>query len=198
MQSQHVPFDQLVELARGQVSYDRRPEVTLHLSTCGACAAELHSVGRLVDLMGTDDGEDAPEHVVARAVRIYGQYHLQPASQSLLRRIIATLRFDSAQQQLAFGARGALPQARHLVFDAEPYDIELRVERSEIGWVVGGQVFGPCTGGQVIATAGGARAEATLNELCEFSLPTLSVGEYTVVVQLRDGEIEVPGLELLD
>jgi anti-sigma factor RsiW len=194
--SRHLRFDEHLDFVRGQHSAGLAPELTQHLSTCTECATELHSVRRLVDLMRTDDGEDAPEHVLNRAVRIFSQRRQDRPAAGILRRIVATIRLDTARQQPAFGMRGPRPAGRHLVFNAGPNDLQVRVERSEIGWVVSGQVFGPCSGGQVLATGETARVEASLNELCEFSLPTLPDDDYRLLVRLSDVEIEVPRLQL--
>ncbi len=78
-------------------------------------------------------------------------------------------------------------------------DVDLRLAPSGDGWAVSGQVLGECAAGRVELFADGddtSAARADLNDLCEFTLPTVPAGTYTLRLTLDDAEIEVPGLSL--
>jgi hypothetical protein len=60
-------------------------------------------------------------------------------------------------------------------------------------------VLGECVGGSVeIEGVGGdaARAEAALNELCEFSLPPVPEGSYNLLLRLPGADVQLPELDL--
>jgi hypothetical protein len=152
----------------------------------------------LIELMQTDDSQDAPAHVINRAIRAFRAERLSSASpaSSLRRRVVATLRFDSAQQPFAFGQRAGQTSERELLYDAGDTTLEVRVDHSEAGWSVGGQVLGPYTGGEVEIEGATDSASTGLNELCEFTLPPVEEGVYLLILRLDDIEVEVPGLDL--
>src|SRR5919107_24606 len=89
---------------------------------------------------------------------------------------------------------------RDLVFGVGDFDVDLRLAAGEEGWTVSGQVLGPCEGGRVEAFAAGvmeqSAARASLNDLCEFTLPPVPEGVYALRLRLNDTEIEIPELSL--
>jgi hypothetical protein len=152
----------------------------------------------LIELMQTDDSRDAPAHVINRAMRAFRTERLGSASpvSSLRRRLVATLRFDSAQRTVALGQRAGQTSERELLYDAGESTLEVRVDHSQAGWNVGGQVLGPYTGGEVEIEGATDGASTSLNELCEFTLPPVEDGVYLLILRLDDLEVEVPGLDL--
>ena len=116
----------------------------------------------------------------------------------LLRRVVATLTFDSNSQTPAYGVRsGTAAPARQLLFSAGDFDVDLRLAAGVEGWTVSGQVLGPCGGGEVeVEGAEGAGARAALNDLCEFTLPPVPEGVYTLRLRVDEVEVEVPSLSL--
>lgn len=123
-----------------------------------------------------------------------------------LRRVLATLRFDSAAQPaLALGMRGGRAATRQLLFSAEGYDLDLRLTPDATGpsWQLDGQVLGPegpmrvaltTTGGAVpgdpTGPAGSARPSAPPTSA---DAPTAPQGLATEVDEL--GEFHFQGLE---
>ena len=55
-----------------------------------------------------------------------------------------------------------------------------------------------CAGGVVEISGTTGTAQASLNELCEFSLPPVPVGTYLLRLTMPDVEIEIPELEFKD
>lgn len=123
-----------------------------------------------------------------------------------VRRWVASLQFDSwqAQPQAALRSQGAGP--RQLLFSIGSHDFDLRVQGAEQrpGFVqLSGQVLGPATLGQVrwrpadgSALPTTAAGEAALDDMGEFVAPELRAGTYLLTVQLADGEVELPPLDL--
>lgn len=197
--SRHIPNEQLADYAEHLLSAALRADVDRHLADCEPCAARAAGFTALVDLMQTDDTQDAPAHVIARAIRAFRTEHLGSTSRpahGLRRRLEATLRFDSAQRAFALGQRAGRTSERELLYDAGENTLEVRVDHSEAGWTVGGQVLGPYTGGEVEIEGATDSASTGLNELCEFTLPPVEEGVYLLILRLDDIEVEVPGLDL--
>lgn len=196
--SQHIPFKTLAAMAEEGLAGEERAAAHSHVAGCSRCASQLERLTKTVDLMLTDTAEDAPPHVIARAVNLF---RLRPSAElqpSLVRRVLAALSFDSLQLSPAYGVRsGATAAARQLLYSAGENDLDLRVATKDDSWVVSGQVLGGgCSGGEVLLQGSSGNAIATLNELCEFALPPVPSGSYTLRVRFNDLEVEVPDLEL--
>jgi len=137
---------------------------------------------------------DAPPAWIARALA------LQPGplagAKAALRRLAATLRFDSGAQP-ALGMRGEPGAGRQLLYSVEGRDIDLRIlgERGE--FTVAGQVLGPDEQGQAVLAAGdGAPRTAALDAFGEFRFDGVAAGPLTLSLQLGGDEIVLPPIEL--
>jgi hypothetical protein len=151
----------------------------------------------VLGLMRTDTAVDAPRDLLAYAVNIFSRRE-DVREPSLLRRIVAALTFDSsANLAPAFGVRSGQSVSRQLLYSAEDNDIDLRLTPADENWIVAGQVLGQdCVGGRVEIEGESERAAVALNELCEFTLPPLPAGSYTLRLQLANVEVQIPQLEL--
>ena len=137
---------------------------------------------------------DAPRDVLLGAIHIF-----PPPRQPPLPRIIATLIFDSRQAGPAFGMRSIHTTSRQLLYEAQQTDLDLRITIQNEECVVAGQIMREgCAEGLVEISGATGSAEASLNELCEFTLPAIPVGQYSLRVRMLDLEIEIPELELKD
>jgi anti-sigma factor RsiW len=190
-QIRHVSLDRMADLARGRLPSAEEQSIHSHTMSCAHCAALMTRIERIVAVTGADDTEDVPPHVVARSVRLMRQRSaaLQPPSR---RRLIATLRFDSARVRVALGKRSRPSSARQVVFETGQHDVDVRIKSVAVGWVVWGQLLGPVAGGQA-ELQGPATVQTELNSQGEFSLSPVPPGTYTLTLRLDDVEI---GMEL--
>ncbi|MFP5397130.1 MAG: hypothetical protein ACLGIT_02290 [Gammaproteobacteria bacterium] len=150
--------------------------------------------------------EDAPEALIQRAIDIFQPRAAvrAPAAPELLRRVVATLGFDSAAgapQALglrAAGGAGAGGGARQLLYTAEERDIDLRVVPAADGrhWQISGQVLGPETAGRAELRCADRVAEVAWNELAEFRFDAVPAGRCTLTLRAADWELALPPLEL--
>ncbi|MDX6445406.1 MAG: hypothetical protein QOH71_2480 [Blastocatellia bacterium] len=195
--SQHIPFTDLADLAENRTAPDERSQLVTHISTCTACGDELNRLERILLLMRTDKEPDAPRDLIAFAVNIFAQREVSGAP-SLLRRIVAALTFDSsANLAPAFGVRSGQVASRQLIYSAAGKDVDLRLTPLEDQWVIAGQLLGEdCEAGEVRLEGETGTAVVRLNELCEFTLPPMPSGNYTLFLRLGNIEVEVPQLEL--
>ena len=192
----HIDFATIANLVENRVAPKLRAESMAHISSCSPCAEKLQRLGEVVSLMQTDRTVDAPRDVVAYAMGIFSDRAKAPG-QSLKRRILAALSFDSMNQAPAFGLRSGQTGTRQLIYSAEENDIDLRITLHEDMWVVAGQVLREaCAGGRVEIEGLSGSTSAALNDMCEFTLPAVPPGNYLLRVHMSDVEVELPRLDL--
>ena len=192
--SRHIPFGQLIDLVEGCLSPDEQTEMQAHTSACSRCAAQLAWLERVIGLMRTNDYEEPPARVAAGISRVFGSY--SPSPSSLRQRIMAVLRFDSAQLPLSVGRRSGSSTERQLLFTAENLDLEVQITQSGSLWEVSGQVLNADARGLAELHGSAGEVRATLNEVGEFLLTPVPPGWYALILQLTTAEIEIPGLEI--
>jgi anti-sigma factor RsiW len=193
--SAHIPFARLTDLAEGRLSAGEQTRLQSHLTACPRCAADLAWLERVITCLRTDDSTDPPPQVIARAVQLFAARagRTAPAA-GWPERILAVLRFDSAQSPLALGQRAGPAPARQLLFSAGAHDLDLRLTPAGEAWVVTGQVLGPDTTGRAEQRGAANVVQAVLSDLSEFALPAVPAGHYALVLHLADAEVEVADL----
>ena len=199
LSAQHLSFALLADLVEGRLAAEEQASARTHLAGCAHCSGQAAELTRVTGLMRADTSEDAPRDVLSDAIRMFRTRPVAAEKPGLLRRLVASLSFDSGALAPAFGVRSGAPAAaRQLLFTAGDIDVDLRLAPSGEGWVVSGQLLGACTGGRVELLSGNnaPTSQADLNDLCEFTLPPVPEGVYTLRLLIDDAEIEVPGLSL--
>jgi hypothetical protein len=192
--SPHIPLETLADIVEDRAKAGILQTAMAHVATCSACDDMLRRLRQLVIMMRTDTAADAPRDVLMSAISLFS-----PQTKRPLPRIIATLIFDSRKAGPAFGMRSLRMTSRQLLYSAPQADLDLRVAIQNEECVVAGQVIRDgCAGGLVEISGATGTAEASLNDLCEFKLPAIPVGNYSLRVRMSDVEIEIPELELKD
>jgi len=144
--------------------------------------------------------EDAPEHLIQRAIDLWQPRAAASTAGSALRRWIATLRFDSAaSDNLALGLRASGASAtRQMLFSAEGRDIDLRLEPlADKTWRISGQVLGPDAAGIAELRCGDAAPQQVAwNELSEFEFEPVAAGVCALALRADGWEISLPSFDL--
>lgn len=192
--SPHILFGSLIDYQENRLHCAEREETFAHLSDCADCASQLARVERTISLMRGDVLEDAPAHTIARAKTLLPQHY--NTAPSKLQRVLAALRFDSHQMEPAFGVRAEQAASRQLIFSAENHNVDLRITPEGEVWKVSGQVLGACSGGQVELCSATFAAEASLNDLCEFTFSPVPSGLYTLTLRMSHLEVTATDLQL--
>jgi hypothetical protein len=198
LMSQHIPFAKLADLAEGSLRAEERDASLAHLHACSRCSTQLERVSQVVNLMRADTLEEAPRDVISHAVGLFRRSETK-AKESLVRRVLAALSFDSASLTPAYGVRSGQTATRQMLYSTGDNDLDLRITPGEEAWIVSGQVLGQeqCAGGEVsLEGEAGSAAATELNELCEFTLPPVAAGSYRLRLRFSDLEIEIPEFEL--
>ncbi|HKR15284.1 MAG TPA: hypothetical protein VJT15_24670 [Pyrinomonadaceae bacterium] len=86
-----------------------------------------------------------------------------------------------------------------MLYSAPDAALDLRITVQNDECVVAGQVIREgCTDATVEISGAAGAAQARLSELCEFTLPAVPVGNYSLLIKMLDVEIEISELELKD
>lgn len=137
--------------------------------------------------------EDAPEALIQRAIASWRPR--AAAAPGLLRRLVATLRFDSlAQPAPALGLRSGPDRMRQLLFATEARDVDLRLEPESGGrWRLSGQVLGPDEqGSAALLPEVGEPQQVAWNELAEFGFEPVAGAGCRLLLRGADWELELP------
>ena len=192
--SSHISLETLADVIENRATSATLETVRTHVATCSACGEMLHRLERLILMMRSDVAADAPRDLLISAINVF-----PPGAPRPLRRIVATLIFDSRKAMPVFGMRSVRSSSRQLLYSAQQTDLDLRITIQNDECIVAGQVIREgYVGGLVEISGPTGSAEASLNELCEFTLPALPIGYYSLKVRMSDVEIEIPELELKD
>jgi hypothetical protein len=192
----NISFETLVDYAEGRLSEADRASVTAHLQTDLTAAAQVADLQHLFKTMRNDDSIDAPTQVINRAGRLLRQRRASlPPQPSLLRRLVAALTFDSASS-LALGTRSGASHKRQMLFSAEGMDLDVRITTNGDEVTLSGQVLGPESNGSAMLTNAQLSVTVLLNEMGEYTMPSVPAGRYTLTLLYGDAEIVMPELEL--
>ena len=190
--STHISVETLANIAEGTATSEAREAAMAHISTCSTCHDTLRRLQQLILMMRSDSTNDAPRDVLSSAINIFSQEKRSP-----LRRIVAILTFDSRSAGPVFGVRSLPTASRQMLYSAEESDLELRITVQNDECILAGQVIGEgWAGGHVEILGVAGKSETTLNDVCEFKLPPIPVGNYSLTVRMLDRQIEIPELEL--
>jgi hypothetical protein len=195
MTPRHIPFPRLVDLVEGRLPSDAQEQVRVHVAACPRCAEQVAWLERVIGLMRTDDAEEPPPPVIAGALDLF-RSRGAPEAPGLRQRLKAALRFDSARAPLAPGLRSEAPGERQLLFNAEGFDMDLRIRPAGGLWELAGQVLGSESGGQVELQGPAGTNQTDLNDMCEFRLPPVPPGSYTLTLRLATVDVEIIDLEV--
>lgn len=191
----HPPFDRLADLVSGDLSTDQRAEIAAHVATCPLCADQVAWLEHILELHYTDNSESAPPLAIASVTEFF-RSEVAPLGEKSRRRITAELTFDSAHMPPAIGIRSDTATKRQMVFRAAEFELDIHVTSTGSGWIISGQVFGSDEGGHAELQGLAGPLQVPLNDLRQFALSPVVAGTYTLIIDLNDTVIEIPGLEI--
>ncbi|MDP9316626.1 MAG: hypothetical protein M3R24_38200 [Chloroflexota bacterium] len=190
-QSGHFTTTQLLDLIDGRLTVEAAANAREHIAECSHCANEYAQVARIVARMQSDNSQDAPRPVIDNIISMF-----RAARRPSVRRLLATLGFDTAQLQPALGMRSGQPLGRHVLLNAEDHAVDLRIVAAGRDWRVTGQVLGPLVSGQIALHSATTFVETAIDQRGRFTLPSVPAGSYMLDLRLGSVEIEYSALEL--
>lgn len=185
----HLTLDQITDRALGLADEATRERIERHLATgCRRCnrMAEMIALVRRVTAF---DAAHQPGAGALRTVKALGGFQRRRRRK---RRVRMRLSFDSYLQPATAGLRNLAQESRHLVFYAQEYALDLRLdcERSARDLVVVGQLMNRDQG-----PIGGAAAYLLAGEEVVSHATTGGLGEFHMAGQ-RGCEPQPPKMRL--
>ncbi len=190
----HVTVENLMNYMDGQMPDVEKPTLESHLKSCRECT-ELHQeFSALVTRLRADASFEPPTDVVQWGVNLF-QPVLQPQTGGL-RKMIASLVFDTFDQPMLAGMRRVGAPPRQLLFRAGDVDVDVKIESMEANDRI-------TLVGQVLSSAakffdntpvkleshGIVRFRTRTNLVGEFSFDEVPKDTYHLSVDLPEGQI---------
>jgi hypothetical protein len=179
----------------GRVSDEGKLAIEHHLSKWSDCAELNAEVRLLVIRLQEDTTFEPPAELVQWGVSLF-QPLLQPSTGGKLRKLIATLVFDTFDQPVLAGVRRVGAPPRQLLFRAGDVDVDVKIESMEANDRI-------TLVGQVLSTTakffdntpvkleshGVVRYRTMTNLVGEFSFDEVPKDTYHLSVDLPEGQI---------
>jgi len=192
---QHISTEDLVDYMDGRVSDEGKLAIEHHLSKCSDCAELNAEIRLLVIRLQEDTTFEPPAELVQWGVSLF-QPLLQPSTGGKLRKLIATLVFDTFDRPVLAGVRRVGAPPRQLLFRAGDVDVDVRIESMEANDRI-------TLVGQVLSTTakffdntpvkleshGVVRYRTMTNLVGEFSFDEVPKDTYHLSVDLPEGQI---------
>jgi hypothetical protein len=191
----HVSAEELIEYVDGHISGTSSGEMEHHLSQCGECAELKQEIQGLVLQLQAEASYEPPADLVQWGIRLF-QPLSQPSTGDKLRKMVATLVFDTFDQPMLAGVRRAGTAARQLLFRAGDVDVDVKIESVESNERITlvGQVL--ATGAKFLENTpvkleshGMTRFRTMTNPVGEFSFDEVPKETYHLSVDLPEGQI---------
>ncbi|MEJ5246493.1 anti-sigma factor family protein [Caldilinea sp.] len=192
----HLSYEQLVDWVEGRLSAEQQAAIQSHLNACARCRKQAARIERMTAVMRSDAGVDAPPELITRAVKLFQRRASEPTP-GLLQRWVATLSFESRTLAPAFGLRSQSVAELQQIYNADGFDIDLRIAPDATAWTVSGQVLGvekAEVAGVATLVGGELTLHASLSDDLFFRFVGVQSGRYTLIVRLGAVELVVEDL----
>lgn len=188
----HVRDEEWVDFVRGTLAADRVAAIAAHLeSGCARCARARDLWCAVVQAAGREELYTPPHDTVrvARSTFVPGGDQREHVP------FLAALVFDSLREARAAGVRGPAALPRHLLYQAGPLSIDLRLESSPgaqqvvlIGQVAdaGRPAAGTATCQVALLEGGRTLGAVSTNRLGEFALEFAPAAQLALLVKIQD------------
>ena len=200
-------FERLVDYLDGLLDAASAEAMAAHLASgCPECVAGRDWYERVISITTSDDTIEPPPWVLKRALRIFENAPSQGSAPARVRRLVASLIFDSLARPSMAGARLMKPDDHQLLYRADDYSIDLQValqggSRFDLtGQILkeGEYMFESVAGLQLaLISKGEAIGSAITNEIGEFSFPAIEGGHYEMRIEAGEITITIAALNIL-
>jgi hypothetical protein len=190
----HFDIADWTDYARDLIQDDKRSEMEDHLASgCARCGRTLSALERVVTLARTDLQQPLPEHAM-RAVKALSAIHLPERAPRLLS-LALQLAFDSFLEPAPAGTRSLEISSRHLVYYAQNYALDLRLEYEadtemlQLGGEILDRKFGPVSNVPAFLIADDqVVSRSTSGDLGEFNMACDNQGAIRLCLVMNDDE----------
>jgi hypothetical protein len=193
----HLKFEKLVNNFEGSLSLAEEQEVSGHLRACAECRALAAGLENFFRYANADKNREVSQADTARLLNIFKPRKIISAGgESTVKKLLAALVFDD--WQMALQERLAMSDSRHLLYRAEPFEVDLRLHFAGGSCQVSGQVFPDCASSATAEIfSAGTGEKVFLNDCGEFVFPPLKEGIYNFRINTGGTTIEIENLSLV-
>jgi hypothetical protein len=126
----HVNAEKLMEYMDGQLTDENRALVDSHVLQCEDCSDLQHELQEFVISLRSDASFEPPAEVLQWGVNLFQPMLPQESGRSI-RKIIASLVFDTFDEPALAGVRRVGAPPRQLLFRAGDVDVDVKIESVE-------------------------------------------------------------------
>src|SRR5262245_12895581 len=191
----HLSVEELMTYVDSECSADDKEAFDQHFHECADCFELRQELESLVSRLRQDSIYEPPSSVVQWGIELF-QPVMQPSSGDRIRKIIASLVFDTFEQPAMAGIRRVGAPPRQLLFRAGDVDVDVKIESMEANdrITLVGQVLS--TGAKFfdntpvkLESHGIIRYKTRTNLVGEFSFDEVPKDTYHLSVDLPEGQI---------
>src|SRR5215831_9679146 len=190
----HLSAENIVDYMDGRASDVDKSTFEAHLASCQECSGLRQEFQDLTEHMREDASYEPPDAVLEQGISVF-QPVMQPEAGGL-RKIIATLVFDTFDQPMLAGVRRVGVPPRQLLFRAGDVDVDVKIESMEANdrITLVGQVLSSATKffdntPVKLESHGIVRYRTRTNVVGEFSFDEVPKDTYHLSVDLPEGQI---------
>ncbi len=193
----HLTVENLINYMDAQASDVEKSTLESHLKDCGECAELRREFQALITRLREDSSFEPPAEVVQWGINLF-QPVMQPQVQSgsRIRKIIASLVFDTFDQPMLAGVRRVGAPPRQLLFRAGDVDVDVKIESMEandritlVGQVLSSEAKFFNNTPVKLECHGIVRYRTRTNLVGEFSFDEVPKDTYHLSVDLPEGQI---------
>lgn len=192
----HPEFEKLIGKFENSLAKDEAEEISQHLFECEKCAAQARKLSDFYSYARAEKNEEVPQATTARLLNIFRAKKAFGAKRRRFSiKLLAQLVFDD--WETALSERYAAADSRQLLFRADGFELDLRLNFYGGKCRLSGQVFPGCGESATVEIFSETTSETiALNEYCEFSFSPLAEGVYGVRFVFGENVVEIENLSL--
>ena len=191
---QHLTPEELVNYLEGQASSGERAALETHLASCKDCVEMKEDTQVLLTQLKADASFEPPADLLQWGINLF-QPVMRPEVGGL-RKIIASLIFDTYDQPMLAGVRHVGLAPRQLVFRAGDVDVDVKIQSMEandrvtlVGQVLSNSAKFFDNTPVKLESHGTVRYRTSTNLVGEFSFDEVPKDDYHLSVDLPEGQV---------
>ena len=128
----HINAEKLIEYMDGQLTEETKAMIDTHLSHCPSCQETRQELQQFTIQLQEDSSFEPPAEVLQWGLNLF-QPMLQPQDSGVarIRKIVASLVFDTFEVPVLAGVRRVGAPPRQLLFRAGDVDVDVKIESVE-------------------------------------------------------------------
>ena len=190
----HLTFAVLVDRFEGRLADSDVESISSHVAECPACEADYRKLSEFFGYVNLTPTEEVPQAATANILNIFQRRPAVEKPRTSVLSKIGVLVFDD--WTTALNERYAGMDSRQLLYRADGFDIDLRIEFVGEQCIVAGQVFPECTIAEVTLCSESSSVKGSLNEMGEFTFVPVVTGDYSLRIKNNEVDLVIDNIPL--